>query len=151
MLDYEYNMKEIIMFMQKTLGDLEPVIDKLNELIPLEGSVESPRSANKFLEKFRRTQNAVYDCFNNGLMNRRKDFASIFGMRYAEVPVPTIRSQRAFDARINWDYVESSISAKFREIIHAAACEQFGVHYLSLIHISEPTRPERIAGGGLGV
>ena len=125
------------MFMQKTLGDLEPVIDKLNELIPLEGSVESPRSANKFLEKFRRTQNAVYDCFNNGLANRRKEFASIFGMNYAEVPVPTIRSQRAFDARINWDYVESSISAKFREIIHAAACEQFGVHYASNILIDK--------------
>ena len=117
------------MFMQKTLGDLETVIDKLNELIPMEGSVESPRSANKHLEKFRRAQNAVYDCFNNGLANRRKDFASIFGMNYAEVPVPTIRSQLAFDARINWDYVESSISPKFREMIHSAACEQFGVHY----------------------
>ena len=117
------------MFMQKTLGDLETVIDKLNELIPMEGSVESPRSANRHLEKFRRAQNAVYDCFNNGLMNRRKEFASIFGMNYAEVPVPTIRSQLAFDARINWDYVESSISPKFREMIHSAACEQFGVHY----------------------
>ena len=117
------------MFMQKTLGDLETVIDKLNELIPMEGSVESPRSANKHLEKFRRAQNAVYDCFNNGLANRRKDFASIFGMNYAEVPVPTVRSQLAFNARINWDYVESSISPKFREMIHSAACEQFGVHY----------------------
>ena len=117
------------MFMQKTLGDLETVIDKLNELIPMEGSVESPRSANRHLEKFRRAQNAVYDCFNNGLANRRKYFASIFGMNYAEVPVPTIRSQLAFDARINWDYVESSISPKFREMIHSAACEQFGVHY----------------------
>ena len=125
------------MFMQKSLGDLETVIDKLNELIPLQGSVESPRSANKYLERFRKAQNAVYDCFNNGLSNQRKEFASIFGMRYAEVPVPTIRSQRAFDARINWDYVESSISAKFREIIHAAACEQFGVHYASNILIDK--------------
>jgi len=50
------------MWMERTLGDLEPVIDKLNELIPLEGSVESPRSANKYLERFRKAQNAVYDC-----------------------------------------------------------------------------------------
>ena len=125
------------MFMQKTLGDLEPVIDKLNELIPLEGSVESPRSANKFLEKFRRTQNAVYDCFNNGLMNQRKEFATIFGMRYAEVPVPTIRSQMAFNARINWEYVEDEIHAEFRRIINLAAAEQFGVHYASNILIDK--------------
>ena len=130
------------MFMQKTLGDLEPVIDKLNELIPLEGSVESPRSANKFLEKFRRPQNAVYDCFNNGLMNRRKDFASIFGMRYAEVPVPTIRSQMAFNARINWEYVEDSIHAEFRRIIGLAAAEQFGIHYRSNMIIAKAMEEE---------
>ena len=119
------------MFMQKTLGDLEPVIDKLNELIPLEGSVESPRSANKYLERFRKAQNAVYDCFNNGRMNQRKEFATIFGMRYAEVPVPTIRSQMAFNARINWEYVEDTIAPKFRKIIKLAAVEQFGIHYRS--------------------
>ena len=130
------------MFMQKTLGDLEPVIDKLNELIPLEGSVESPRSANKFLEKFRRTQNAVYDCFNNGLMNQRKEFATIFGMRYAEVPVPTIRSQMAFNARINWEYVEDTIAPEFRRIIGLAAAEQFGIHYRSNMIIAKAMEEE---------
>ena len=64
-------------------------------------------------------------------MNRRKDFASIFGMNYAEVPVPTVRSQLAFDARINWDYCEDTIAPRFREIIEAAAREQFGIHYRS--------------------
>ena len=130
------------MWMERTLGDLEPVIDKLNELIPLEGSVESPRSANKYLEKFRRTQNAVYDCFNNGLMNRRKDFASIFGMRYAEVPVPTIRSQMAFNARINWEYVEDTIAPEFRRIIGLAAAEQFGIHYRSNMIIAKAMEEE---------
>ena len=130
------------MFMQKTLGDLEPVIDKLNELIPLEGSVESPRSANKYLERFRKAQNAVYDCFNNGLMNQRKEFATIFGMRYAEVPVPTIRSQMAFNARINWEYVEDEIHAEFRRIIGLAAAEQFGIHYRSNMIIAKAMEEE---------
>ena len=130
------------MFMQKSLGDLETVIDKLNELIPLEGSVESPRSANKYLERFRKAQNAVYDCFNNGLMNQRKEFATIFGMRYAEVPVPTIRSQMAFNARINWEYVEDEIHAEFRRIINLAAAEQFGVHYRSNMIIAKAMEEE---------
>ena len=125
------------MWMERTLGDLEPIIGKLTDLLPLEGSVESPRSANRHLEMFRRAQNAVYDCFNNGLMNQRKEFASIFGMRYAEVPVPTIRSQIAFDAKINWEYCEDTIAPRFREIIHAAACEQFGIHYYSNIIIGK--------------
>ena len=119
------------MWMERTLGDLEPIIDKLTDLLPLEGSVESPRSANKYLERFRKAQNAVYDCFNNGLMNQRKEFASIFGMKYAEVPVPTIRSQMAFNARINWEYVEDTIAPEFRRIIGLAAAEQFGIHYRS--------------------
>ena len=130
------------MFMQKSLGDLETVIDKLNELIPLEGSVESPRSANKYLERFRKAQNAVYDCFNNGLANRRKEFASIFGMNYAEVPVPTVRSQLAFDAKINWEYCEDTIAPKFRKIIHLAAVEQFGVHYRSNMIIKKALEEE---------
>jgi hypothetical protein len=79
----------------------------------------------------------VYDCFNNGLANRRKEFASIFGMNYAEVPVPTVRSQLAFDAKINWEYCEDTIAPKFRKIIHLAAAEQFGVHYRSNMIISK--------------
>ena len=130
------------MWMERTLGDLEPIIDKLNELIPLEGSVESPRSANKYLERFRKAQNAVYDCFNNGLMNQRKEFATIFGMRYAEVPVPTIRSQMAFNARINWEYVEDTIAPEFRRIIGLAAAEQFGIHYRSNMIIAKAMEEE---------
>ena len=132
------------MWMERTLGDLEPAIDKLTDLLPLEGSVESPRSTNKHLEKFRRAQNAVYDCFNNGLMNQRKEFASIFGMRYAEVPVPTIRSQMAFDAKINWEYCEDAIAPEFRRIINLAAAEQFGVHYRSNMIIAKVMEEEAV-------
>jgi hypothetical protein len=43
----------------------------------------------------------------------------------------------AFDARINWEYCEDAIAPKFREIIHAAACEQFGIHYHSNMIIAK--------------
>ena len=53
--------------------------EKLDELIPCEGSVEFARSKNKNLEKFRVAQNLIYDLFNNGLMNRGSHFRQFFG------------------------------------------------------------------------
>jgi len=75
-------------------------------------------------------------------MNQRKEFASIFGMRYAEVPVPTIRSQMAFDAKINWEYCEDAIAPEFRRIIKLAAVEQFGIHYRSNMIIAKVMEEE---------
>ena len=54
--------------------------DKLNELLPLQGRVQFSRSKNKQLEKFRNTQNLLYDLFTNALMNRRAEFKSFFGI-----------------------------------------------------------------------
>jgi len=53
--------------------------DKLDDLIPLQGRVESPMSKNKALEKFRVASNLVHDLFNNGLGNRRSHFQGFFG------------------------------------------------------------------------
>lgn len=52
--------------------------DKLNELLPLQGKCENPRSKNKNLEKFRKAQNCLYDLFNNALCNRRSEFRQMF-------------------------------------------------------------------------
>ena len=52
---------------------------KLDDLIPLQGRVESPMSKNKALEKFRVASNLVHDLFNNGLGNRRSHFQGFFG------------------------------------------------------------------------
>ena len=48
--------------------------DELHGLLPLQGKVQFSQSKNKHLDKFRRAQNAAYDLFNNGLINRRGQF-----------------------------------------------------------------------------
>ncbi len=53
--------------------------EKLDELIPMQGSVEFARSKNKKLEKFRVASNLIYDLFNNGLMNKGSHFRQFFG------------------------------------------------------------------------
>ena len=55
------------------------VSEKLDDLVPLEGTVPQGRSVNKCLEKFRVAQNLIYDLFNNGLCNRKAHFRQFFG------------------------------------------------------------------------
>ena len=93
--------------------------DKLNEMIPLEGSVENPRSTNKNLEKFRKAQNVIYDLFNNALCNRRTEYRNMFG----SVPIPGYGHQYSI-SNIRWSQVEDEVEANFTPIILAAAKEQ---------------------------
>jgi hypothetical protein len=93
------------------------VADQLNELLPLEGSVEFSRSKNKNLEKFRRTQNAVYDLFNNGLCNKRGLFVQIFGW------APTQKDCN-YASRMQWAHWEDRVEEILTPIIIAAAREQ---------------------------
>ena len=46
-----------------TNSNLETVIDALNEMIPMQGSVPNINK-NRCLERFRTAQNVVYDIFN---------------------------------------------------------------------------------------
>ena len=55
------------------------ISEKLDDLIPLEGTVPQGRSVNKCLEKFRVAQNLIYDLFNNRLCNRKAHFRQFFG------------------------------------------------------------------------
>ena len=105
------------MFMQRTLGDIGYIIDQLDDLVPFQGACEFPRSKNKALDKFRRSQNVVYDFFNNGLMNRRSEFVGIFG------DAPYVSSFRSFSS-VSWDQWEDFIAPQFRKIIMDAAEEQ---------------------------
>ena len=105
------------MFMERTLGDLKPIIDQLQELVPFEGACESPRSKNKALDKYRRATNCVYDFFNNGLINRRSQFVRIFGN------APYIDSFVHMSPD-RWDRWEDIIAPKYKAIILDAAKEQ---------------------------
>ena len=105
------------MFMERTLGELKPIIDQLHKLVPYEGACESPRSKNKALDKYRRATNCVYDFFNNGLINRRSEFVRMFGN------APYIDSFR-YMSPDGWDRWEDIIAPQFRQIIMDAAKEQ---------------------------
>lgn len=61
-------------------GKHQQYVDDLNAMVPDEGSVPEPRK-NKALEKFRKASNCYYDLYNNGLCNRAREFASVFGIR----------------------------------------------------------------------
>jgi hypothetical protein len=60
-------------------GKFEDLANKLQKLIPDSGAVPSPRK-NVALEKYRKAVNCYYDLYNNGLCNRARLFASVFGV-----------------------------------------------------------------------
>jgi len=93
----------------------ENLRDKLNELIPLQGAVDFPRSKNKMLEKFRVAQNLIYDLFNNGLCNRRSHFVQFFDM-----PVYT----RGGINQYQFANLEVELEPIFTEIMQNAFIEQ---------------------------
>ena len=65
-------------------NDVSHLIDKLHELIPLQGPVNNVNK-NKSLEKFRKAQNVVHDIFNNGLMNRGREL-KVLGLKMYDLP-----------------------------------------------------------------
>ena len=95
------------------------LVDQLNDLVPINGSCESPRSTNKYLERFRKSQNLLYDLFNNALMNRRAEFKVFFGF----VPINTIRDSYPVTAE-RWSQIEEEMEILFTPIVQAAAKEQ---------------------------
>lgn len=60
-------------------GTFQSAAAELNELIPVEGSVDKPRSTNRKLERFRKACNCYHDLYNNGLGNRAQEFRTVFG------------------------------------------------------------------------
>ena len=90
-------------------------VDKLNELSPFEGKCENPMSKNKHLEKFRVASNAMYDLFNNGLMNQKNQFRKIFGFTYSKTHEWN---------KTQWFHVEEIMETHFTPIIQNAIKEQ---------------------------
>ena len=92
----------------------EALREQLNELIPLEGKCDNPRSTNKKLDRFRTAQNLIYDLFNNGLGNRKAHFRTFFG--WAPIGFDFHRSQ--------WERFEEELEPTFTQIMQEAAAEQ---------------------------
>ncbi len=98
-------------------GRYQEVANKLNELIPVEGSVENPRK-NKALEKYRNASNCYYDLYNNGLCNRVSEFRKVFDIASSMYKQPW----RGFGCYEPAMYIK--VERAMDEIILAAAKEQ---------------------------
>ena len=119
LIDKEGNMSQVIEWGQT--ATTKPIVEKLDELIPLEGMVTNPVK-NKHLEKFRKAQNVVYDIFNNGLMNKGKSLKVLGLMRY-DLALEEYRGGEII-MRANWDRVNEVVEEAFTPIVMAAAKEQ---------------------------
>lgn len=115
------------MWMDRTCGDLEDIIEKLNDRVPFQGPCELKNTKNRRLDRFRRAQNVIHDIFNNGLGNLGRQ-AQMFGIPRWQLPYP---GQKGTD----WDRVEDTLAPIFREIVMDAVLEQFGQDgYLKVCH-----------------
>lgn len=117
------------MWMERTLGDLEEVIELLMERVPVSGPCEKRYTKNKRLDRFRRASNVVHDIFNNGLMNRYREIKVLNkNLRVRDLPIHASNKDK-------WDIVEDRITQYYREIIMDAVLEQFGRQaYLDVCH-----------------
>ena len=123
------------MWMDRTMSDLEPIMEELQELVPFEGKCEFPQSKNKALDRYRRATNLIHDLFNNGLGNRRKNWYSTFKFEppihtHLEVYRYSIRQDRKY-----WDNIEDRVHSTYRQIVMDAVLEQFGKDiWLKVMH-----------------
>jgi hypothetical protein len=102
-------------------GKHESAAKQLSKLIPIEGSVDKPRSTNKKLEKFRKACNCYHDLYNNGLRNRAQEFRQVFG--FASSPLKRYGRFGSFQPSL-YEKTEEVMD----EIVLAAAKEQ-GIIY----------------------
>ena len=105
-------------------GTYQPAVVELNKLIPVEGSVDKPRSTNKKLEKFRKASNCYHDLFNNGLGNCAQEFRQVFG--FASSP----HKRRSFRGTSFSPSFYDKVEERMDEIVLAAALEQ-GIVYVT--------------------
>jgi len=59
-------------------GTHQTIAEALQGLVPAIGEVPEGKTTNKALERFRRAQNCYYDLYNNGLINRAREFSTLF-------------------------------------------------------------------------
>ena len=115
------------MWMERTCGDLEEIIEKLNDRVPFQGPCKLKNTKNRRLDRFRRAQNVIHDIFNNGLGNLGRQ-SQMFGIPRWQLPYPGQKNT-------NWDAVEDMLAPIFREIVMDAVLEQFGRDgYLKVCH-----------------
>ena len=102
--------------------NLTSVVEALNDLIPMEGSVTNPVK-NRKLEQYRVAQNVTYDIFNNGLGNKGKSLKAL-GLKMYELPLDYYSSNGELIQPANWTRIEEIIEPIMEKKIMLAAVEQ---------------------------
>jgi hypothetical protein len=100
--------------------NLEPAVDALNALIPLDGPCVNPVK-NRKLDQFRKAQNVVHDIFNNGLGNRGKSLKCM-GLQKHDLMLPF--SQGDYHHPGDFDQIERVITPIMEQKIYDACAEQ---------------------------
>ena len=103
-----------------TNENLKTVVDALEEMIPLEGTVVNPVK-NKKLDQLRKAFNVVHDIFNNGLCNKGKSLKCL-GLKKWDLPLPSYSYGHYTDG--NWDRIKEIVEPIMEKKILDAAVEQ---------------------------
>jgi len=101
--------------------NLTSVVEALNDLIPMEGSVTNPVK-NRKLEQYRVAQNVTYDIFNNGLGNKGRSLKAL-GLKMYDLPLEEWRGGECI-MRANWDRIKEIVEPIMEKKIMLAAVEQ---------------------------
>lgn len=95
-------------------GKFQATADRLQALVPDCGEVPNA-SKNKALERFRKAVNCYYDLYNNGLCNRARSFAALYGISASNYG----SYARGYSPRLY-----ARVEEKLNSIIELAAQEQ---------------------------
>lgn len=101
--------------------NLTSVVEALNDLIPMEGSVTNPVK-NRKLEQYRVAQNVTYDIFNNGLGNKGRSLKAL-GLKMYDLPLEEWRGGECI-MRANWTRIKEIVEPIMEKKIMLAAVEQ---------------------------
>ena len=101
--------------------NLTSVVEALNDLIPMEGSVTNPVK-NRKLEQYRVAQNVTYDIFNNGLGNKGRSLKAL-GLKMYDLPLEEWRGGECI-MRANWTRIKEIVEPIMEKKILLAAVEQ---------------------------
>lgn len=112
-------------------GFHQTIAEALQGLIPAIGEVLEGKTTNKALERFRRAQNCYYDLYNNGLINRAREFSTLY--RIAGVP-REIKERRNLGTMLSL-YTEIAIDNKMDRFIMEAYAEQLALGKIKLVNM----------------
>ena len=113
-------------------GTYQALVTPLQALIPAIGEVPLGKKQNKHLERFRKAQNCYYDLYNNGLINRAREFSRLY--KLAGIP-REIRERRHLGSMLSC-YTQICVDTAMDEFIIKAYQEQVALGKVPAIEMT---------------